>query len=208
MDVIPVDNRIMVREELEPVIKKEYDIDQQPYVMVPVDINSDPRDQEMNDLKAEKTNIINDLIGVKRQNNQMFLEAQENGRKIKSLQAEMKSLNDNIDVLKKEKEKDRNMISALQHENKAMSSKIKQLQLHNQNVVVINPEKKVQRKKRTKEKEYEVAKILKDRKVDGKTSFLVRWKNYSTSSDSWVDEKDLHCPGILQKYLKSKHNKN
>lgn len=48
MDVIPVDNRIMVREELEPVIKKEYDIDQQPYVMVPVDINSDPRDQEMN----------------------------------------------------------------------------------------------------------------------------------------------------------------
>lgn len=47
---------------------------------------------------------------------------------------------------------------------------------------------------------YEVEKIMNHRIVNGKMSFLVRWKNYSSKHDSWVTQSDLNCEEILKAY--------
>jgi hypothetical protein len=54
------------------------------------------------------------------------------------------------------------------------------------------------------EEEYEVEDILMHRKIgrNQKLQYLVKWKRYPTSENSWVDDKleDLHAPEILQRY--------
>lgn len=49
--------------------------------------------------------------------------------------------------------------------------------------------------------EYEVEMLLKHRKRKGKREFLVRWKNYSPSNDTWETEDRLKCPALVN-YLK------
>jgi hypothetical protein len=56
------------------------------------------------------------------------------------------------------------------------------------------------------EEEYEVSEIITDR-IKGrkkKKQYLIRWKGYAASEDSWVDEKDLHAPELLEEYLRAK----
>jgi hypothetical protein len=56
------------------------------------------------------------------------------------------------------------------------------------------------------EEEYEVQEILSDR-IKGrkkKKQYLVRWKGYSASEDSWIDSQDLHAPELLEEYLRAK----
>ena len=52
------------------------------------------------------------------------------------------------------------------------------------------------------EEEYEVEDILMHRKsgCHQKLQYLVKWKGYPSSENSWVDSKDLHAPEILQRY--------
>jgi hypothetical protein len=52
------------------------------------------------------------------------------------------------------------------------------------------------------EEEYEVEDILMHRKTgrNQKLQYLVKWKGYPSSENSWVDDKDLHAPEILEKY--------
>lgn len=51
---------------------------------------------------------------------------------------------------------------------------------------------------------YEVECLLDERMVRKKQQYLVRWKGYDASHDSWVKESDLNCPSILKKYKNSK----
>jgi hypothetical protein len=53
------------------------------------------------------------------------------------------------------------------------------------------------------EEEYEVEEIIADRQTGRKRKkqYLVKWKGYPMSENSWVDEKDLHAPTLLQEYL-------
>ena len=52
------------------------------------------------------------------------------------------------------------------------------------------------------EEEYKVEDILMHRKsgCNQKLQYLVKWKGYASSENSWVDSKDLHAPEILQRY--------
>ena len=48
---------------------------------------------------------------------------------------------------------------------------------------------------------YEVEKILDKRKVRNKTKYLVRWKNYSPSDDTWEPIENLtSCQELLNKF--------
>ena len=44
---------------------------------------------------------------------------------------------------------------------------------------------------RNKEKEYEVNKILGERKIKGRTEFLINWKGYGPEEDQWEPEQNV-----------------
>ena len=52
------------------------------------------------------------------------------------------------------------------------------------------------------EEEYEIESIIKSRRKGRgrKLQYLVHWKGYPNADDSWVDEKDLHAPELLQEF--------
>jgi len=53
------------------------------------------------------------------------------------------------------------------------------------------------------EEEYEIELIISDRSFgrNWKKQYLVHWKGYPSSDDSWVNHGDLHIPETLQEYL-------
>jgi hypothetical protein len=52
------------------------------------------------------------------------------------------------------------------------------------------------------EEEYEIESIREARRFGRgkKLQYLVHWKGYPSSDDSWVDHKDLHAPELLKEY--------
>jgi Chromo (CHRromatin Organisation MOdifier) domain len=54
------------------------------------------------------------------------------------------------------------------------------------------------------EEEYEVEEIINDCTYRRKRQYLIEWKGYPASENSWVNEKDLHFPELLEDYRRSK----
>ena len=52
------------------------------------------------------------------------------------------------------------------------------------------------------EEEYEIESIIKSRRKGRrrKLQYLVHWKGYPSADDSWVDEKDVHAPELLEAF--------
>jgi hypothetical protein len=51
------------------------------------------------------------------------------------------------------------------------------------------------------EEEYEIKSIRDMRKTQGrKTQYLMHWRGYPTSDDSWVDSKELNAPELVKEY--------
>lgn len=50
------------------------------------------------------------------------------------------------------------------------------------------------------DEEYEVEDIVDHKISRGKTTFLIRWKNYDASGDTWEPESSLSCPEIIANY--------
>ena len=55
------------------------------------------------------------------------------------------------------------------------------------------------------EEEYEIENILDARRHGRghKLQYLVHWKGYPNSDDSWIDHKDLHAPDLLKEFYTS-----
>ena len=54
--------------------------------------------------------------------------------------------------------------------------------------------------------EYEVEAIVDSRTKKGKTKFLIRWKGFDESDDTWEPEETLNCPDLIRAF-KKKANK-
>lgn len=51
-------------------------------------------------------------------------------------------------------------------------------------------------------------KIVSHRTIKGRQQFLIRWKGYNESADSWENEKDLNCLELIEEFLmREKKNK-
>jgi Chromo (CHRromatin Organisation MOdifier) domain len=51
------------------------------------------------------------------------------------------------------------------------------------------------------EPEWEVEQILDHQQIQNKTQYLIRWKDYSPTHDSWEAESDINAPILLSNYL-------
>ena len=52
------------------------------------------------------------------------------------------------------------------------------------------------------EEEYEVEEIINERRkgCNKKLEYLIKWKGYPSSENSWINESDLHAPELLAEY--------
>lgn len=50
--------------------------------------------------------------------------------------------------------------------------------------------------------EYEVEAILDSKSVKGKTKYLIRWKGWDESDDTWEPEDTLNCPDLIRAFKK------
>jgi len=53
------------------------------------------------------------------------------------------------------------------------------------------------------EPEWEVEKILAERRYRNRRQYLIRWKNYSPAHDSWTNENDIHADELISQYRKN-----
>lgn len=55
----------------------------------------------------------------------------------------------------------------------------------------------------TKNHVYEVERLVSHKTQDGSKYFLIRWKGYDASFDTWEREDNLNCPKLMKNYLMS-----
>jgi hypothetical protein len=48
------------------------------------------------------------------------------------------------------------------------------------------------------EEEWEVEEILKERMVNGKYEYLIKWKGYEPGESTWEPIENLNCPEVMQ----------
>lgn len=57
------------------------------------------------------------------------------------------------------------------------------------------------------EGDYEVEKVVDVRVLDGEVGYLVKWKGWSSESNSWVAAADMMCAELIDEFEKSNPNK-
>jgi hypothetical protein len=54
--------------------------------------------------------------------------------------------------------------------------------------------------------EYEVERILDKRRRDGNTEYLIKWKNYNETDNTWEPTANLNCPDIMEQFHRSRES--
>lgn len=164
---------------------------------------------EIDKLKIEKLDLINQYISLKKVHQEMFYKYKtvmcENEKlkaEVEKLQSENVELKNNISVI----DSSTNQQSLLR-ENKNLIAIVKQMR--RDSVPNMTPKKtpmktpkKDSPKFNARSKIYEVEQLLKHRGRKGDREFMVRWVNYGPEDDTWERESNLMCPKILQLYKK------
>lgn len=142
-------------------------------------------------------------LGEKRESE---LRAQQ--RKNQSLIDELTKLKIDLNAAKGQLSENDTEVVNLRRENKILKARLNQLQhgineSRNVKAVADRPT----RKKMSIPKHsnvFEVENLLNDEFRRGKHYFLVKWKGYDASHNSWEQQSNLNCPKILKKYLDNK----
>lgn len=200
-------------------VKSEKDLDDTPFVSNEVQIPD--VSSQINQLKQEKADIIQELVKIKSENQKLNFNFQQksNGTQtlveqhlagtmqlekiIQGLENELVEWKQKCSIEVEKHNKSAITISSLKREKNELSAHLKQLrqstnQPIQQNISVPEPDRIVD----TEDEVYEVEALLRHKTV---RRFLVRWKDFSSEHDSWVTEDDLNCTKLLKEYLKKKN---
>lgn len=158
--------------------------------------------KESNSLRSQNAALVNqNKIMGERIKSISLLE-----NEMKGLLEKVKCSVETINVLQEEKALFIDKLNAQKKEIDVLAARTKQLQFGIQQNTVYTREQK--KKNQTKDESsddgvFEVQKLLGHKMIKKKRHFLVHWKGYACSEDSWVPESRLNCPKILKSYLES-----
>lgn len=114
--------------------------------------------------------------------------------------AKYNELKRNLKIATEKEENNMKMISDLKRENSLLLSQNKQLQTG------LAQAEKTNDNSDSDECDVYVVERLLDDKLVNERQYLVRWKGYDATADTWERESNLRCDSILKKYKQSKKN--
>lgn len=181
---------------------------------------------EISRLKAEKQNITENLVATKKEHQQTYLVVQQKERELRTfdadlvaarneceirqaeinrLKAEKQNIAENLVGTKKEHQKTYLVVQQKERELRKVGDELiaskSECEMKQAKIEKLESEL-LEIKSTVKDNVYEVEKILKHSKMDGKMSFFVSWTGYGKENNSWVPESDLLCDSLLRKYKK------
>lgn len=179
--------------------------------------------------KNSTQSLISNLVLVKAKYSRALYSFEKEKAKVNNLQKENKKVSKQLDEANAcifSLQTERNMVikklkiaqlelAASKKENKLLSAHVKQLrtgielkqhqpqqQQERKNKNPLNNKAATSTIKNTDKNIFEVEKLLKHKVQRKERFFLVRWKKYDASHDTWERESNLFCPQILKAYLK------
>lgn len=183
----PVKNRINIKKECDFVVKREHE---QMYFCESLEVTVD-RSKQIHKLEKKNKQLKDEL-----QHDQLIWQH-------------------TIEKLTARNEEYKHTIRRLTYDNKKLPAQNKQLQSEFnrkgydaiQKNINGDTSKNVNNKsvvtKQTNENVYEVEQLVSHKTRNGSKHFLIRWKGYDDSFDTWKREENLNCPKLLKKYLQS-----
>lgn len=165
--------------------------------------------QQLDKLKEEKSQMIQNILTLKDENQKMHYELRNMERENAKIRSNFESRIDDLEqqvtkwtkkckTLEAEKSENEKNVSRLNRENSIISAKIKQLERYSEGRPSIGNES-------SDEESFEVEAILGHQTRRRKREFFIKWKHFSAEHNSWVPETDLNCRKILNAYLESKN---
>lgn len=164
--------------------------------------------------------LVEEQAKTEAEKNAMLFELQKKEEIIASLEAEKKSLTDQLNSLKaenialmEENQQAKSEIMVVKSENNQLIGVISQLRegADGNNVQQLSNDNNNQVSDKASDHangdQFEVERLLKHRKRYGKTQYFLRWANFDCSHDSWVDENDLSCTKLLEEYHANRNTK-
>lgn len=147
-------------------------------------------------LQEEKLNLIKKYIDLKKEHQNLYFLHQETMKHNSQLKNEVANLKKEMDHVKTKTECKckQNLLS----ENQRLQAKVNQMRRSAS--ITVTPAKL--RQKHRNSGVFEVEQLIEHRGRKPNREFLVRWKNFEPSNDSWEKEINLSCPKILKDYLK------
>lgn len=165
--------------------------------------------QQLNKLKEEKNQMIQSILTLKDENQKMHYELRNMEREnekvrlnfesqIVDLKQQMSEWTEKCKRLEADKTENERNIARLNRENNVTNAKVKQLERYSEGRPIIESQS-------SDDETFEVEAILDHRMVRRQRSFFIKWKHFSVEHNSWVHEKNLSCPELLNAYLESKN---
>lgn len=165
----------------------------------------------------EKQTLIDMVVSLKSKNQNITQNLNEKLNELSTLKMSHQTLDECL------KDKEKQFASKMVELQTKLSKSIKTVELHEKSIanlkrdnqLLISQSKQLKSaciEERDEKKEsdedndiFDVENILDDKLVTStERYYLVHWKKYDSSHDTWERESNLSCPGILKKYKQSK----